>query len=137
MPYNRIRTFNKHVLNPLFRRVAGRPRSPFALLRHVGRRSRKTYETPLIVEPLGKDFVFALTYGPEVDWYRNVVASGRCTLLWKGKAYDLENPQVIDRETALQAFPRPARLLLRLLNRRHFMRMQQQDDASIVEITNS
>ncbi len=42
---SQIRTFNKHVLNPLTRKFADLPGGPFALIYHVGRRSGKHYET--------------------------------------------------------------------------------------------
>ncbi len=44
-----IRTFNKHILNPVLGRVARSAYGPFAIIRHVGRRSGKTYATPVIV----------------------------------------------------------------------------------------
>ncbi|MBV9232041.1 MAG: nitroreductase family deazaflavin-dependent oxidoreductase, partial [Chloroflexi bacterium] len=71
---NRMRYVAKHVINRLTIRNAGSAKSPFAILRHVGRRSGKEFETPIMVAPLGEDFVFALTYGPKVDWYRNLQA---------------------------------------------------------------
>jgi deazaflavin-dependent oxidoreductase (nitroreductase family) len=129
MSHKRIRTFNKYVINPVMRRFARVSRGPFAVVQHVGRRSGKPYATPIIVEPFGKDVVIALTYGPEVDWYRNVQAAGRCTLLWHGKTYALEQPAPVDREHALPAFPLPAQLILRALNIQHFVRMQRHEGA--------
>jgi hypothetical protein len=38
---DRIRTFNKYVTNRLLRRFANCSRGPFAIIRHVGRRSGK------------------------------------------------------------------------------------------------
>ena len=122
---NTIRTFNKHIFNRLTIRFAGARHSPFATIRHVGRRSGKQYETPLIVQPIRGGFVFALTYGPDVDWYRNVVAAGHATLRWNGRVYALEKPEPIAPRTALPAFPLPQRLVLRLLKIRHFMRMSR------------
>lgn len=46
------------------------------LVRHVGRRSGKPYETVIMVWPLRASFVIALTYGPKVDWYQNLLAAG-------------------------------------------------------------
>src|SRR5215216_2700984 len=89
MAHTLIRAFNKHYFNRLVRRFAGVSRTPFALIRHVGRRSGKAYETPIIVMRLGQSFVIALTYGPEVDWYRNVQAAGKASLLWHNQEYAL------------------------------------------------
>ena len=73
---NRIRFFNKYVTNRLLRVFAKLSLGPFALIRHVGRRSGKPYETVIWAWRLGEGFVIALTYGPEVDWYRNMRAAG-------------------------------------------------------------
>ena len=124
MSHDRIRAFNKHIFNRLIHTFAGAAHSPFALIRHVGRRSGKPYETPIIVMPFGDGIVIALTYGPEVDWYRNVLAAGQATLRWHGRAYALEQPESIDRAQALAAFPVLPRLILGLLGTRHFVRMK-------------
>ena len=75
----------KHILNPLTRRMARSSFGPFAIVRHVGRRSGKTYETPIIVSPVEDGFVIELTYGYDVDWHKNVVAAGGCTIIRRGK----------------------------------------------------
>ncbi len=123
MSHNRIRAFNKRYFNRLVRRFAGVSRTPFALIRHVGRRSGKPYETPIIVMPQGHGFVIALTYGPRVDWYRNVQAAGAATLLWHNKEYALKQPEPIDVKAGLSAFPPPFRQILGLLGTRDFVRM--------------
>src|SRR5579859_4030060 len=85
---HRFLTFLKERFNPLTRRlIAKSRRGPFAIVRHTGRRSGRTYETPIIVEPVKDGFVFELTYGPDVDWYKNVQAAGGCTVRWHGKDY--------------------------------------------------
>jgi len=123
MSHNRIRAFNKRYFNRLVHRFAGVSRTPFALIRHVGRRSGKPYETPIIVMPQGHGFVIALTYGPRVDWYRNVQAAGAATLLWHNKEYALKQPEPIDVKAGLSAFPPPFRQILGLLGTRDFVRM--------------
>ncbi len=57
----------KHTLNPLTRRMARSNLGPFSIIRHVGRRSGRHYETPIIVAPVEEGYVIELTYGPEVD----------------------------------------------------------------------
>jgi deazaflavin-dependent oxidoreductase (nitroreductase family) len=123
MSHSAIRAFNKRFTNRLVRRFAGVSRTPFALIRHVGRRSGKPYETPIIVMPQGKRFVIALTYGPDVDWYRNVQAAGKATLLWHNQEYALRAPQPIDVRTGLSAFPPPFRQILGVLGTRQFVQM--------------
>src|SRR5580765_2303908 len=123
MSHTRIRAFNKHYFNRLAGRFAGVSRTPFALIRHVGRRSGKPYETPIIVMPQGNGFVIALTYGPEVDWYRNVQAAGEATLVWHNNEFALNQPEPIDVKTGLSAFPTPFRQILGVLGTQHFVRM--------------
>lgn len=123
MSHSAIRTFNKRYFNRLVNRFAGVSRTPFALIRHVGRRSGKPYETPIIVMPLGNSFVIALTYGPGVDWYRNVQAAGKATLLWHNQEFALKAPESIDVKTGLAAFPPPFRQILGLLGTRDFVQM--------------
>jgi hypothetical protein len=79
---NRLRVFNKYVTNRLLRVFAKVSLGPFALIRHVGRRSGKPYETVIWAWRLGEGFVIALTYGPEVGWYHNMRAAGGGTLVW-------------------------------------------------------
>ena len=113
----------KHTLNPLTRRLAHSSFGPFSIIRHVGRRSGKQYETPIIVAPAENGFVIELTYGPDVDWYKNVLAAGGCTVIWHGKDYVIDNLQPMDTETGRAAFPLLARLILRVIRRQHFVKM--------------
>jgi len=121
-----MRSFNKHVLNRVTRKFAESSRGSFAVIRHVGRRSGKPYETTIMVWPMGDGFVIALTYGPEVDWYRNVQAAGHCTILWHGKEYAIEKVEAIDIKTGLLAFPARFQFILRMLGTRHFIKMLYQ-----------
>ena len=121
---NRMRYVAKHVINRLTSRNAGSAKSPFAILRHVGRRSGKAFETPIMVAPLGEDFVLALTYGPKVDWYRNLQANGKGTLIWHGKAYTIEKLEPLDRSIGLSAHPLHERVILRMLNVQNFVRVK-------------
>jgi len=124
MSYDKMRTFNKRLLNPITRKIAGAAHSPFALVYHVGWRSGKSYETPIIVEPWHDGFMIALTYGSGVDWYRNVRAAGRCTVGWHGKTYALDQLTVVEMSMALPAFPLFLRSILRLRHTRDFVNMK-------------
>jgi deazaflavin-dependent oxidoreductase (nitroreductase family) len=121
---DRIRFFNKRVINPLMLKIAGIPGSPIAIVGHVGRRSQKHYQTPVIVEPADGSFVFALTYGPNVDWYRNILAAGSGTLRWHGSEYQLEKPEPIDAQAGILAFPPPLRAILQLIGPEHYFKME-------------
>lgn len=109
--------------NEALRGIAGR-RLPFlSLLRHVGRRSGRPYVTPLTAYPLGDGFVLALLYGDSdtVDWCRNVMSAGSCTLVWRGRENRLERPEIIPASRALAAFPLPLRLLFRVERIQQFL----------------
>ena len=114
---DRIRVFNKYVTNRVLRRFATSVRGPFAILGHVGRRSGKRYETTIMVWPTSEGFVIALTYGPEVDWLRNLLAAGGGTVYWHRRRYAVGKPEPIDAAAALPAFPAPFRLAFRTFGR--------------------
>ena len=120
----------KHTLNRGTVRLARAGVGPFALVRHVGRKSGQAYETPLLLARLGDDFVAELTYGPNVDWYRNVEAAGRCTVLCDGRAYEIDRIEICPPEEGLRAFGNPAAVVLRLLHRRDFRLLHRADPES-------
>ena len=115
--------FLKHTLNPLTLRLARSGRGPFALVQHVGRRSGKTYETPLIVARVAGGVIAELTYGPNVDWYQNVRAAGGCTVLDHGRRYAITAIAPVAADEGRAAFPWPARVVLRILRRGHFVKL--------------
>lgn len=116
----------KHTLNRLTGRLARSAFGPFSIVRHVGRRSGKLYETPIIVAPLGDGFMIELTYGPDVDWHKNVVAAGGCTIIWHGKDYPIDGIAPVDAETGRAAFSPFQQRILRLLGRQHFEKLTLQ-----------
>jgi deazaflavin-dependent oxidoreductase (nitroreductase family) len=116
------RQVGKYLVNPLVLTFAGRL-GPYAVVRHVGRRSGRAYSTPVWAASLGDDFVVALIIGTEADWFRNVRATGHCTLQLRGISYAVTAPEVIDQAAALHAFPVPIRLVGRLLRMRQFLRL--------------
>jgi deazaflavin-dependent oxidoreductase (nitroreductase family) len=113
-------TVIKHTLNPLTRRLARSSFGPFTIIRHVGRRSSKLYETPIMAMPVSGGFVIELTYGYDVDWHKNVLAAGGCTVVRHGKEYAIDKIEPLDAATGRAAFPPPARTLLRILGMKHF-----------------
>jgi deazaflavin-dependent oxidoreductase (nitroreductase family) len=121
-----IRILLKHTLNRFTRKLARTAYGPFALVLHVGRHSGKQYETPLMLGLCGNGFVIELTYGPEVDWYKNVLAAGQCIVVWHRRRYVIDKIEPLDAEAGRAAFPRPARLILRAFRMRHFVKMTVQ-----------
>ena len=76
MPIPRIvGRWNKAGLNRVTRHIA--PWAPgLGVVVHRGRRSGREYQTPVNVFSSADGYVFALTYGPETDWVKNVLAAG-------------------------------------------------------------
>lgn len=118
----------KHTVNPLTRQLARSSIGPFSLIRHVGRRSGKTYETPLIVAPIRGGFMIELTYGADVDWHKNIVAAGGCTVIRRGQVYVIHQIEQVNTATGLAAFPPAQRFVLRLLRRTHFEKLLLQQE---------
>ena len=83
------------------------------ILIYVGRRSGKRYRTPINVFHRDGRFVFALTYGREVQWLKNVLAAGTCEIEERGRTIRLVEPELIV-DPAGRLMPVPVRLFLRL-----------------------
>lgn len=123
MPPSRLRHgflwLLKNSLNRLTTRLALAGVGPFSLVRHVGRRSGRSYRTPLILARVPAGFVAELTYGPRVDWLRNIRAGGG-TVLHRGREYPITGVEPWPAEAGLRAFGQPAASVLRLLRREEF-----------------
>jgi deazaflavin-dependent oxidoreductase (nitroreductase family) len=116
-----IGTVLKHTLNRLTTRIARRGGS-FALVKHVGRKSGKPYETPIIAKPVPGGLMIELTYGDQVDWYRNVRAAGGCVILLNGVEWVITGFEQVDAATGRAAFTPLQRGILRILRRTHFVK---------------
>lgn len=124
---NRIRLFNKYVTNRILIHICGKKFGHFAILGHVGRKSGALYKIPIIAQPVQNGFVMALTYGRNVDWCKNVLFRGSCSLKWKNTEYCLVNPAFIDQEVGLRAFPVFFRTILVKMKTRDFLRLEIQN----------
>ena len=89
----RVAHFNKRVTNRVTRRLAWWLPG-FAIVTHVGRRSGRRYRTPVNVFRSDGRYVFALTYGRESDWVRNVLAAGTCEVETRRRTVTLTNPEL-------------------------------------------
>jgi deazaflavin-dependent oxidoreductase (nitroreductase family) len=94
------RFFNRLVL-PL----AGTSLLPlYGVVEHRGRRSGRTFRTPVVARPTGDGFVVPLPHGAGTDWCRNVRAAGGCTIRWRGRDYPLTEPELLVGEAARARF---------------------------------
>lgn len=94
----RVARMNRAGLNRITKRISGWMPG-FGIVTHKGRRSGRTFRTPLNVFRTDDGFVFALTYGPGTDWVKNVLAAGGCELETRRRHYELVNPRVVHDET--------------------------------------
>jgi deazaflavin-dependent oxidoreductase (nitroreductase family) len=93
--------FNRHVTNPVQRLWAGWAPT-MAILEHVGRRSGRRYRTPLTVFSTADGVAILLTYGPDRDWLKNIVAAGGGTLTRHGRTFAVTEPQMVSRAEAAE-----------------------------------
>lgn len=111
----------KHTLNHLTLRVAHSKHGPWAVMRHIGRTSGKVYETPIVIAHSPQGLVAELTYGPQVSWYKNIVAAGHCTVVQHGTSYEVDSITPMPTAEALQAYGVPRSWILRLLRKHDFL----------------
>jgi deazaflavin-dependent oxidoreductase (nitroreductase family) len=98
-------------MRPLALRSAGKEGSTTSVVRHVGRRSGRTYETPVIAVQHDDSFLIALPYGERTDWLKNVLDKGSAAIVTNGHAYEVDRPEVIPMEEATAYFrPREQRM---------------------------
>lgn len=100
--------------NSITRHNSGTRLSTLGLLTHVGRRSGRSYRTSLGVTRYRDGFLLPLTYGPRTDWYRNLMAAGTGTLVWRGQTYQLERPEIVAGPEALRSWPTGSRIALQM-----------------------
>jgi deazaflavin-dependent oxidoreductase (nitroreductase family) len=91
---NALRLFTR-TMRPLALRSAGKEGSSTSVVRHVGRRSGQTYQTPVIAVRHDDRFLIALPYGHRTDWLKNVLGTGSATIVTNGHAYEVDRPEVI------------------------------------------
>jgi deazaflavin-dependent oxidoreductase (nitroreductase family) len=97
----------------------------FGVLEHVGRRSGVVRRTPLNVFASGEGrWVVALTYGPGVQWLRNIEAAGECRMLIRGRWLRLVEPRRV-RDPRRQRVPAPVRAALWVLRVDWFVELRE------------
>ena len=107
---NALRLFTR-VMRPLALRSAGKQGSSTSVVRHVGRRSGRTYQTPVVAVQHDDSFLIALPYGQRTDWLKNVLSKGSATIMTNGHAYQVNQPEVIPMAEATTYFrPREQRM---------------------------
>ena len=103
------------ITNPVMLPLAGHRWNPiFAVVQHRGRTTGRRYATPVAARRVTGGFVISLSFGSQVDWYRNLVAAGGGMIVWRGSTYRIAAPECIDAAVARASFHPVQRGALRL-----------------------
>ena len=123
MPLPRtLARWNEGSLNRVTKHVA--PWMPgFGVVVCTGRRSGRRYQTPVNVFPAADGYLLALTYGPDSDWVKNVLAAGGCELVTRGRTVRLVSPQLVHDENRRGIRPLE-RQVLRLIGVADFLSLK-------------
>lgn len=117
------------VMRPLALRSAGQEGSSTSVVRHVGRRSGRTYETPVVAVQHDDSFLIALPYGARTDWLKNVLDSGSATIVINGHAYEVDQPEVIPMAAATGYFRPKEQRMHRQFHVDSALQVRQQQEA--------
>jgi deazaflavin-dependent oxidoreductase (nitroreductase family) len=122
--------FTTHVFNRFSRHfVHWLPN--FGLIGYRGRKSGKWYRTPMNVFRDGDSYLFALTYGSDVQWVQNVLAAGEADLQIRTRTIHLIDPELFVDPTR-HLMPLPVRIVLGFARVSEFLRMRPLKDAGSV-----
>jgi deazaflavin-dependent oxidoreductase (nitroreductase family) len=102
---NAARRFHHAVGNRLQMRSAGTPGRYASVIRHQGRTTGRTYETPVWAVPTEDGFVIAIVYGSRTDWLKNVLAGGAAAIVHQGDTYPVDQPEIVPMDSARAYFP--------------------------------
>jgi deazaflavin-dependent oxidoreductase (nitroreductase family) len=119
------RAMTKRVFNPMQMRSAGTPGASASIVRHTGRKSGTTYETPVGTVATEDGFLIALPYGTRANWVQNVRAAGSATIVAEGHTYEVDQPQVVPFESVVSDFPEGDLRSLRLFRVEHCLRVRR------------
>ncbi|WP_370512159.1 nitroreductase family deazaflavin-dependent oxidoreductase [Skermania sp. ID1734] len=110
---------NRKVTNRLTGTVAGHLPG-YAIVVHKGRKSGREYRTPVSVFSYDDGYRFALTYGVDSDWVKNVLAEGGCLIETRGRTIRLTAPRLGEDASAAWA-PFGVRQVLTTIAAPHYL----------------
>jgi deazaflavin-dependent oxidoreductase (nitroreductase family) len=121
------------LLNPLVRKLAGKKHMAMAAqIHHTGRRSGRSFMTPVGAKISGVYFLIPLTFGNQSDWCRNVRAAGGATIRSQGHDYHVIEPELLDTKAARteirSTFNLSDRVFIRLMGITQVMRLRLAPD---------
>jgi deazaflavin-dependent oxidoreductase (nitroreductase family) len=111
---------NRVVANPVIRRFAGSI-GPLTLVKHRGRKTGRTYTTPVMSFTTHGGLVVGVMYGRRSDWVRNVLAGGAVEVKRRGRTDRYQSARLLGQGEGLHLLPSMLRGTFRLLRVRHFV----------------
>jgi deazaflavin-dependent oxidoreductase (nitroreductase family) len=115
-----------HVFNPLAMPLASSGVIPvWGVIRHRGRKSGRSFATPIALAATRDGFVVPLPWGEGTDWCRNVVAARGAAIRYRGQEYAVGDPEVVGIDVARPFFSAPIRLILPLTGIKRFLRVRR------------
>ncbi|QLY28347.1 nitroreductase family deazaflavin-dependent oxidoreductase [Nocardia huaxiensis] len=105
-----VRRFNRRVTNRQVLKTAGGAGASASVIRHIGRSSGKSYETPVGVTEAGENFLISLPYGTTPDWLKNVRAAGTAEIVHGGIVFRASAPELVDAASVARYQSRQERL---------------------------
>ena len=120
-----VRWFNRTFTNRLQRPFAGKPGAYASVIRHQGRRSGRSYETPIVPFATDDGFIVSLPYGPTADWVQNVLALGSAVLIHEGRTLTVDRPEVVPVAQVEDLFPPSEQRTHRLFRIEHCLRLRR------------
>lgn len=114
-----------NLLNPAVLLMAGRRWMPIVgVIHHRGRRSGRTYFTPVMLRARRGAIFVPRTLGDHAAWYRNLETAGSAEVTYLGRRLTVDEPAIVSFQDAANAFPRYERLLFRVLGITDFLRLR-------------
>jgi deazaflavin-dependent oxidoreductase (nitroreductase family) len=124
------RRFHRGVGNPLQMRSAGASGTYASVIRHRGRKTGRTYETPVWAARTEDGFVIAIVYGARTDWLKNVLGSGAAAIVHRGDTYRVDQPEIVPMESARPYFPAALQRIHRRLRIDRCLRVRRSEVAN-------
>ena len=118
-----LRRVNRVFTNPLLGTVAWLV-PPLAIVHHVGRKTGRSYRSPVVAIRSGDGYVIPMTYGRDVDWARNIVRAGECELEQLGRRHKLRKPRIVGLRAAEPKLPAVLRPFFRVTDFPGFVLLQ-------------
>jgi deazaflavin-dependent oxidoreductase (nitroreductase family) len=116
-----VARFKKHVLNRGTRRLVGL--GPFVEIEHLGRHSGRVFRIVIFAFRDADRVTIALTYGPGVQWLKNVRAAGGCRMHLGKRLLTLGAPRRLPSAEGLARMPHGPRELLPILRTHEFVEL--------------